>query len=382
MIYDLLIIGGGSSGISCYLKYRKKNPNKNVLIVESNNELLKKLSATGNGKCNFTNLNLNHSKYNNGEYFKDLLDNNLNKILDWFKELGIEYFSDIEGRFYPYSNSAKTVKYIMESNINKDDYILNQKVTNIIKNNYIFTVEALDNTNNTQYSYKARNVLVSTGLKNYSSLGSDFSIEKVLTNLGHSFTDIYPSNIYVKIKNKNITKPISGLRIKAKASLYNDNELIFNELGEVLFKDDALSGIVIFNLSSSIAYLYKNKLDKHLTIHLDLVPDIDNLKINNNDYKKEYLKYLDYRIVDCFTKNNITNIKDVVFDVSGLGDFMNAQVSCGGIKIDEINTKSLESKIVKNLYFSGDILDIDAPCGGYNLSNAFLSGMKVGEEVE
>ena len=383
---DLLIIGGGVAGTLAYLTYKKKHPDKHVLIVESNDRLLRKLQATGNGRCNFTNDNFDISYYNNGEIFKDILENGNNKVLSFMDSLNISYFKDAEGRYYPMSESAKTLAYIMSSKVNKKDVILNASIDIIEKKDDIFNVMVTDKIN-MAHCIRAKALLIATGSKNYPSLGSNFSIKPFVSKLGHKFTDIYPSNIYIKVKEKDILKKISGSKIKANVSLYNDNKLYYEEFGEVLFKDDALSGIVIFNVSSKVAYLYKNHLNKNMKISLSLLKDytkeeLDKIKIESKSLEEFYLRFFNKDIADTFKNINDLDLKNIIFNVESLGDFEHAQVACGGIKTEEINTKTLESKIVKNLYFAGDILDADAVCGGYNLSFAMLTGMKVGEEVE
>jgi len=375
MIYDLIVIGGGVSGVSAYISFKKKNKDKSCLIIEHKETLLKKLNMTGNGKCNFTNGYLDDSYYINGSYFKDTLNNKSTfKILKFFDYLNIKYYFDDENRYYPVSETAKTVVNKMMQKVSNDDVLLNTEVISIKKENDLFIID----TNNGICTSK--NLLISVGSKNYSITGSDGSLFGMICELKHTFTNLIPSNIWINVKEKEITKQLSGLRVKANLKLINNNILIKEEAGELLFKDDALSGIVSFNMSNSIAELYKNNCYKNIKILVDFAPSI-------NDNFDDFESFLHPQIANVLSKykNKFDSLYDLIknfeFNVISIGDFKYAQVTCGGIKLDEVNT-NFESKLHKGLYFAGDILDVSAPCGGFNLSFAMLSGMKVGEEIE
>ena len=224
MIYDLIIIGGGSSGVFAALRYKELHPNKKFLIIESNKTLLRKLSVSGNGKCNFTNECLDYNIYNNGDNFKFIFNNNpLDTILSFFNKYNIKYYIDEEGRYYPYSNSAKSIQNILINSLDKDEYLLDIKVIDIKKYNNFIIKTNLDKT------YEAKNILVSIGNKNYKTLGSDGSLFNKIKELGHTFTDIYPSNIYIKVQEKNITNLLNGLRFKSRLYLYNDDKLLMTK---------------------------------------------------------------------------------------------------------------------------------------------------------
>lgn len=362
------IIGAGASGLFAALRLCKK---LDVTIYEKLNILGKKLSLTGNGKGNITNLNMNSNYYNHN------LDNLLKEFTpDFLRNLLLEYNIytkvDNEGRVYPYT-SAKDFTEIIVSQIKNNCKIINDEVKEI-KDNYV-----ISNNNKIKYDY----IILSTGSK---------SQVKGYTKVKTGLKDIeFKAGLTpIKVDNKYI-KGLSGLRNKSRVSLYLDDKLIHSELGEVQFRDDSISGIVIFQMSSIIARL--NYKTKYLLI--DLLPDINNLEEVLNDIKKRNLFYtitdslksllppkLVLRIIEL---NNIKNImKDVNINdlcmaiknfridlLNNLG-FENSQVSVGGILLDEINLKTFESKI-KNLYVIGEALDVDGLCGGYNLHFAFMS---------
>ncbi len=378
MTYNLIVVGGGVSGVTASIFYKRKNPQAMVLIIESKDELLKKLNATGAGKGNFTNEYLSSTIYDNSSLASIILkDNPKNEILSFFDTLNIKYTSDSEGRYYPFSYDAKTISQALITELKKlnIDIILNKKIESI-KYDSLFIID----------NYKSRNLLISVGGINYPSLGSDGSLyDTIKTSLGHSFTKLVPSNIYIDVFEKNITKKLSGRRIISTLNLYNNDELIHTESGEVLFKDDALSGIVSFNISNYLARLYKNNIDKNPYIKVDFTNKTNVLdKISSKD--DLYGVFSKILVDTLYNENlsleeNILAFKGYKFTIKGLSDLYNAQATTGGIKSSQLSD-NLESKYISGLYFAGDILDISAPSGGYNLSIAYISGKRVGEAIK
>lgn len=387
---DFLIIGAGPAGVASAIAFKRKNPHKDVLILEKEEEILKKVNATGNGKGNFTNHGLSYNKYNNPDFVNAIFEEDpLNKLLKFFDSLGLEYYFKENEAYFPFSNNAKTISYVLKRELDKLNikYQTNEKVYAISHEAdkfYVFT-------NNKKY--EAKNLLIATGGKNYSSLGSDGSMFKEIEKLGIKLTKMFPSNIYIIVENTDITKRLSGLRFNASLSLYNDNTLIYSEEGELLFKDNALSGIVSFNVSNELANLYKKGIVKNSYILVDFanenVKNSIKQKININtklsDFKEILLGIFNEKLVNVIfdlsydINTVLKNISAMKFSVKELGDFDHAQETSGGISTTELNY--LQSKSIKNLYFAGDVLDIDAKCGGFNLSFAFLSGIHVGEKV-
>lgn len=378
---DFLVIGGGVSGVVAAIEYKRNNPSKKVIILEKSDSLLKKLSATGNGKGNFTNNYLSSNSFDNKEFYSSILnDYSYKDILSFMDSINLSYTMDEEGRYYPLSLSAKTITNLLIKEIDrlKIEVIYNVHISNIKFNDYYII-----NTNINEYNSKK--IYVSVGGINYPTLGSDGSLNKVLIDLGIKFTKLVPSNTYILVKEKELTKKLSGLRVKAKLSLYN-RDLIVDESGELLFKDNALSGIVSFDISNYIANLYKNNFNENITVYVDFLPTIETkeyLKIINKNNSLDLLegmfneKLFTYLVKP--NKNNLSILKKYPFNVVGLGGLENAQVTCGGVDTSFINN-NLEHIIYKNMYFGGDIIDISAICGGYNLSFAILCGIKVGRE--
>ena len=387
MIYDLLIIGGGASGTCAAISYKRNNPHGEVLILESLDDILKKVSATGNGKGNFTNDSLSPDSYNSSSFVEDIFPRNpLNEVLSFFDSLGMKYRKDSEGRYYPYSDSAKTLSYVLRRELKRLNVAIKvkEKVYHLAKDDFFHAY-----TNSGEY--EAKKLLIAVGGKNYGTLGSDGSLFKEIENLGHHFTALYPTNIYIPVKEKDVTKKLSGLRFDATIYLINNHEMIYYERGELLFKDDALSGIVSFNVSNRLSYLLKTGTvhDAHLAVDFASglsTETLNQLLLNTSDSREALLGVFQAPLVDVLLSKAQTGeelIKWMTafpFTVDHLDDFEHAQETAGGIRTVEIKS-NLESAIIPGLFFSGDIIDVDAASGGYNLSFAFLSGLLVGRSA-
>ena len=358
------IIGGGASGAFLAIRLKEKNPSFEVSIIERNDKLLKKILVTGNGRCNYANTGDLKDKYNH-EFANELLKEFTPKdIIDVFDSYGIHPYA-INDLIYPVSLNAQTVAICLIKKIDElgIKVLLNESLTDYQKKDNRFIVK----TDKDEYSFDR--LVISTGGASYPQLGTDGSVFKVLKNHDYKIENISPSLTPIKVKEN--TKKISGQRQKGKVSLFKDKELIYQEEGEILFKDDGLSGIVILNISSRINRL-KDK--NNIKIVLDLT---------NTDQKvnqEQYIEYVSPKIADYLIFNDL-DIKRISFSFKDFYDAKVAEVSHGGISLDEV-TSSLESKKEKGLYFVGEVLDIDGMCGGFNLMFAFSSAEKVKNAIK
>ncbi len=390
MLYDLAIVGLGPSSAAMAITYKRLNPNKSVCIFEKYPIALRKLSSTGNGKGNFTNDNLSPLIYDNSEFVSEVFGDNPKELLfSFIDSLGLKYFKDEEGRYYPLSLSAKTISHALLRELSElgVEIFYDTFVEKVFKNeDGCFVIETINDT------FLSRSVALATGSINYQSLGGDGNMFVSLKDFGHTVTKLVQSNIYIKVKEKAITKRLSGLRFNARVYLINDGEEYYHEDGELLFKDNALSGIVTFNVSNRLSRLYKKGLDSNPMIVIDFLKDQDTEEIVNYIFNSKNIYESLYNIVHPelakliydISKDNkeiVKNLFSMTFTVSGLGDIENAQATSGGIKTTELKD-TLESRLVDNLYILGDLVDTDAPSGGFNLSFAFLSGIKAGMSLE
>lgn len=356
------IVGGGASGVFAAIRIKELHPNYDVVIFERNNKLLKKIYATGNGRCNFANSDPIEGAYSNDFAYPILKEFDHNKINEYFDSIGIKS-RKLDNLFYPYSLSAATVaeKLIDKINQLKIDVVLDAKVDSYNDQKEI-------SVNGKKYKFDA--LVFACGGKSSPQFGTDGNVYSLLEVHGYKIEKLSPSLCPIKTK-ENVNK-LDGVRAKAKVTLFDKNKEVYSEDGEVQFRSDALSGIVIFNIAFMINKL--NLQTNTTTIKIDFVPEVE------KDIKKEeYNSYLNEKLSSYLIKNNI-DIHNTVFTYKSFYNFDISHVSSGGVSLDEISS-NLESKKEKGIFFVGEVLDIDAKCGGYNLMWAFASAEKVAKSL-
>ena len=367
----IIIVGGGASGIVAAINYKRNHKGDDVLVIEQLAAPLKKLLASGNGKCNLGNSNIDFSLYNNPDFAKSVIEGYDYK--GFFSSISIET-KTVGDLAYPVSESAVSVKEAMLNaaknlgiSIKTEEKLIDYSVKN--------QIELTTN----KGSYVADKLYFAGGLKSSPKLGSDGSVLDVL--IRHNYKVKMPQPGLSPLFTKEKTKIVDGIRVKACVSLYENNSLIHKENGEVLFKDHGLSGIVIFNMMSLIA----RAPEKAHTLSIDLLPDFSEKYLEN--YRKNH-KFSEFLLaflnpkVSAYLQDRFKN-EDAIFsalkalrftfDKSYGFDF--SQVSVGGIDVSEVD-ENLMSKHEKNVYIIGELLNIDGPCGGYNLTWAFASAIK------
>ncbi len=396
---DIAIIGGGASGLAAAIAI-KKYSDHNVTILERQSRIGKKILSTGNGRCNLTNSNISKSCYNGTLKLLDFITSDFIDTEDFFAEMGLACKNDGQGRIYPHSMAASSVLDALRFTVSSTgtDIICDYDVKEIkpSEKNFIIT--------NGEEEIKADCVIIATGGCATPSLGSDGSGYKIAEKLGHTTTHLYPALAPVRT-DINLVKALKGLRTYAKASLCVNKDVIAEQTGEVQFSDGALSGICIFNLSAlSAQYIGKAE------IILDIAPDYskkeiaDMLLVAQNSRTalpcEELMTGLFHKRIgqailkslsinfnkSCkdVSQKDIYAISDIIkkwrFPVTAVSDWSLAQVTCGGISSEEITDK-FESTIRKGVFFSGEILDINGICGGYNLDFAWKSGYTAGKNA-
>lgn len=358
------IIGGGAAGSYAAIRIKELNPSFSVTIIERNDKLLKKVVVTGNGRCNYANLGSLENKYNNP--FANQIIENLKpqQLVANFDRLGI-HPTQIDNLIFPVSLSAQTVILLLNKRLNDLGVAicLNEKVLDYQNKDNKFIVK----TDKSEHVFDK--VVFAAGGKAYPQLGTDGGVIEVLRQHGYEIETLSPSLSPLKVKEN--TKKISGQRVKCLVSLYNKGQLYYAEEGEVLFKDDGISGIVILNMSQKINEI-KDK--SNIKIVLNLVPNKSNIK------KEQYEEYVHPKVAAYLLDNNL-DINALTYTFKGFYDYNIAEVSHGGLSLKEI-TNELESKKEKGLYFAGELLDIDGMCGGYNLMFAFASAETIAKAIK
>ena len=390
------IIGAGASGVFAALILKQNYID--TTVIERNANALKKIYATGNGRCNFTNRNVSYKNYH-GENPKFTIsaikkfDNY--DVIEFFNDMGIPEVELENGKIFPKSLQASSiVKQMMcLANHLEVEFIFDSFVDDVRKNGDVFEVKSNDSI------YKFDYLVVACGSKAYKKSGSDGNGYILMKKFGHNIVKTHPGIVQLRL-NGDSFKKMSGTKFKANAKLVVDGKEVFEFYHDVLFTDYGISGPTILQLSGE-AIRAKNKgLD--VKIRIDTV-DLDENKlyehliyiISLNYYKKinELLVGLinDNLIEEVLNQANINcdinvcelskeevyklahTLKNLEFSVSGYKDEDSGQITCGGVDTDEINPSTMESKKIKNLYIIGEIMDVDGDCGGYNLQWAFSS---------
>jgi hypothetical protein len=416
--YDILIIGAGPAGLMAALQCSRRRhsgmspSNLNIAILEKMSDPAIKLKLTGKGRCNITNSAslkefIKHFG-KNGRFLRHAFSNFFNEdLIKYFEKLGVEFKLERGGRYFPKSDSAMDVASALVANVESKGLPIfkNYEVINIKKVGKEFIVK-----NRTGKNIKADKIVLACGGKSYPRTGSSGGGYELAKNLGHKIIDPKPSLTPLITKGLD-AKKLQGLSLKnVKASLYSEGEKINEEFGEMLFTDFGLSGPIILSLSKYAVPLLSDK--KNVSVSIDLKPALDHEKIDErlkreiNENGKKYFKnllknLLPAKLIPVFIEklrisedkklNQINSnerkklkilLKEFKFDISGFKSFDQAIVTSGGVDLKEVNPKTMESKIVKGLYFAGEILDLDADTGGYNLQAAFSTGWVVGEAIK
>ena len=356
------IIGGGASGVFAAIRIKELHPAYDVTIFERNNKLLKKIYATGNGRCNFANSSSIEGAYNSDFAYPILKEFDYKEINKYFDSIGIKSRT-IDNLYYPYSLSAATVaqKLIDRLNLLRIEVVLDAKIDNY-NNKKEITV------NGKKYEFDT--LIFACGGKSSPQLGTDGNIYSLLELHNYKIEKLSPSLCPIKVK-ENVNK-LDGVRARAKVTLLDNDKVVYEELGEAQFRSDALSGIVIFNIAFMINKL--NLQNETTKIRLNFVPEEDKpITIEH------YSDYLNEKLSSYLVRNRI-NIQKANFTFKSFYNYDISQVSSGGVSLDEVSN-FLESKKEKGIFFIGEVLDIDAKCGGFNLMWAFASAEKVAKSL-
>ena len=359
------ILGGGISGVYAALQIKELHPNYEVEIFDHNDKLNKKIYATGNGRCNFANSSSLEGKYSNPDFSLPVLkEHNYQDIVNYFNKIGIP--SVLEGNnAYPMSKCATTVGNMMEKRVQE----LNIKVnlsTQIIDYKILSKgkIQVITDKGDSVFD----KIVFAMGGKSSSQLGSDGTGFHILRSHNYEITNLTP--VLCPIKTKENTKMVDGVRNQVVLSIYSGRKLLHKEEGELLFKDKGISGIVVFNATHYINLAKK----KDIVLKVDFA----SLVKGRIDYK-DYEKYVNPKLAN-YLINAKQDIHNTTFTFKDFYDFSIAHVTHGGLNINEVNF-SLESKKEKNIFFIGELLDVDGICGGYNMMWAFASAYRVAKRI-
>ena len=374
----IAVVGGGPGGLTACYKIKEEHPDYQVVLFEKDEMIGKRIKVSGNGRCNLLNININQNDYYNGEKINYILSYFNKYQNDFFASLNLHLYHDDEGRMYPITNSSKTVVNAFINALNRKGVIikLNEKYLSLKKDND----EYLLITSCDKYIFDK--VIFATGGASYLYKKEDY--ENIINSLPYkiNYEELFGVLCPIKVKEK-INKECVGKRSKAKIYLYLNDDLIYEESGEILFKKDGISGIVIFNISRYIDYKKANLY----SLKINFIDGINKNQIDNElslYSKKEVISsYVVDEIADLILSyyNNVyQGLSSFILHVDSLYSLNESQVTRGGILIEELNN-DLSLKKDENIYFLGEMIDVDGKCGGYNIYFALASGYFVGSKI-
>ncbi|MDY0294858.1 MAG: NAD(P)/FAD-dependent oxidoreductase [Acholeplasmataceae bacterium] len=392
----VIVIGGGASGLMAAIT--AKNEACDVMILERNTKLGKKILATGNGRCNFTNVDATELHYNHPYFVKTVFEQmNPKKTLHYFETIGIAAKIEDEGKTYPLSEQASSIVDVLVYEVERlhIPVIYEAKVISIKKK------ESFHVTLENQSSYQADVVILATGGMAMPKSGSDGSGYALAEAFGHKLTPIFPALVKLELESPHL-KALDGVKYPGLVELMHHNVSIQQEYGDVLFTKYGISGPTILQISRKANALLQE--NQEVFIKVILIQGLNQrdvakrfIQLSEKTIEMSLIGLINKRIihpllkeakipfhlkVSELTRNQMNTLMKLLFDwqfkIIGSKDFDDAQVTAGGIDIKDINPQTLESKKIKGLYFCGEILDIDGLCGGYNLQWAWSSGYVCG----
>ena len=408
-IYDIAVVGAGPAG--CMASIQGARMGKNVILLERNKEIGRKLLLTANRRCNLTNtssIDVFMEKFGKrGLFYRDAFTIFSNyDLIDFFKRHGLDVKELEEGRVFPITEKSESIINVLKKVLieNKVKICYNYRIKNLQKHSNIFKLS----TNNDQF-IRAYNVIIATGGVSYKHTGSSGDGLKIAESLGHQIKKQTPGVIPLRIREEWIYK-LKGVTLEnVQLKIRYSNKIMPLGLGNLLLTHFGISGPVILDKSNLIV----KKMQQHgdLKLLIDFKPDIKNVDLEANfikDFKnyskkslKNYLRnHLTDSMIDPILKfinldtnkklNQITKkerltltqaLKAFPLTINGHLPLDKAMVTCGGVTKKEINPKTMESKLIKNIYFAGEIIAGCGQTGGYNLQQAFSTGYLAGNSA-
>ena len=401
MIYDLIVIGSGASGIISAITAGQNN--KKVLLLEKLPNIASKLKATGGGKCNITNTLSNEELMKHfgrdGRFMQDALKEFDNKkLIDFLDSIDVKTHAPDGFRVFPISHNSNTIIEALQHKMQElnIELICSQKVTKLLHDEKRITgVKTQD------VIYKCKNIILATGGLGFSSLGAEGDGYKLSNELGHKITELYPAMLPLHTKENWVENCRADTIAKVKIKIDIKKHKKLQAIGDLIFTKKGIRGPVVLDFAREITPL----LEKYKE-----VPILLNLTHGMNE--EEILQYLQKQtsnILDALSNLipkslavelcKLSNIQtDITFfkidginkaklisllawtplTIVGNDGFKMAMITRGGINLKEIDPKTMQSKIIDGLYFCGEVMNIDGPCGGYNLQWSFSSGYLAG----
>jgi predicted Rossmann fold flavoprotein len=370
--YHVAIIGGGASGLTSAVVLAKRG--FRVIIFERLEKIGKKILASGNGKCNLMGIGDLKEKYNTPDVLKVLEDGIQKKIEIFFNKLGV-YLKLDNYRYYPFSEESSTIVNAFLKAINELNITIKTMSEVVeVSGNGPFIIKTNENN-----IYTTEAVVLSSGSNALN--GKDST--KLLQPYGHTINSFYPSLVPLACEKQHI-RGLKGVRLNTIAGLYIDNKLIKKSRGDILFKDNGLSGSLIFELSTELA---RSPKKQNALIEIDLMNGIEGCELDralgiglDGLFHKEIVNNIRRRMKSNSDVRQL--VKSYTIKITGAQSAQLAQVMNGGLVLSKFNIQTLESNKQHGIYATGEVLDVDGNCGGFNLMWAWGSGLLVGEKLQ
>lgn len=403
----VIVVGGGAAGMIAAISARRTGAD--VTILERNQRVGKKILATGNGRCNFTNINMDIDcfKGNNPKFAYSALSSfSVQETIKFFEKLGIQHKVEDFGKVFPMSDQASSILDVLLYELNSIgvNIICNAYVKNIAKEKDKFILYTEDGK-----AYKGDRVIIAAGGKAMPSSGSDGNGYELAKKLGHTVTPVFPALVQIMLDGS-FFKRIEGVKFVGTAEIIYNNKSVAKDRGDILFTNYGVSGPPILQISRKAGELLNAGKEAYVKITImDMMTKEDLQRLINKRFQTAPKKPVDFSLVGLINKRLIpvvlaqAGIKDINcpvanlsaqeredianilvdwrFKIRGTLSWTNAQVTAGGVDTKEIDQRTMESKLLKGLYFAGEIIDIDGMCGGFNLQWAWSSGYIAGQNA-
>lgn len=404
---QVIVIGGGAAGMIAAIAAGRRGAE--VTILERNPRVGKKILATGNGRCNFSNIFADYSHYygHNPKFIKRILANfTVDDTIGFFEKLGIEHKVEDAGKVYPMSDQASSILDVLRYELNETGItvISEAYVKNITRKKAEFTIELANG-----QACRGERVIIAAGGKAMPASGSDGNGFDLAARLGHTVTSIFPALVQLMLEGS-FFKRIDGVKFVGTAEIIHNKQSLAKEKGDILFANYGVSGPPVLQLSRKAGELLNQGQEAYLKITImDMMSEEEVRKLIRKRFQLNPHKQVDFSFVGLINKRlipvilaeaGISDLKRPVvalsaqeqdritriltdwrFKIRGTKSWSSAQVTAGGVNTREINENTMESKLVKGLFFAGEILDIDGQCGGFNLQWAWSSGFIAGQNA-
>ena len=409
--YDLIIIGAGASGIMAAITGRRQG--KRVLLLEKLSQIAAKLKATGGGRCNLSNTLSNEDFTEafgkDGHFMQTVIDTfDHHALRVFFREIGVETDAPDGFRIFPVGHNSRTILDALSTEMERVgvEVQCGQRVKEIKKKNNQFLVGCVCQHTLTPISYTAKTLIIATGGKGYPQLGAEGDGYVLAADLGHTFTPIFPAMMPLKVAEKWVERCRADTIANAHITVDIKKYRKLQASGDLLFTRHGIRGPVVLDFSREITPLLEQNIEVPILINMTKGMSEEAVRKHIKQKHADSTHYTTLQLLKTLLPASLSEVfcqlsgadpllgfskqKGAVRErlirllawtpltIIGHDGFDKAMITRGGIKLGEISNHTMQSKLVKGLYFCGEVVNLDGPCGGYNLQWAFSSGFVAG----